>query len=82
MLKKQSQDNLTKSEVRAYMLLCYISVIGFFVCGYFITTVQVEEWKNIILVVSFIFLGIGMVFSFAIKHDARVLDLRSSRKKK
>ena len=80
MLKKQIQDNLTKVEVTIYSLICCISVACFFICRYFILTAHLEKWKTIILVASFIFLAIGMVFSFGIKHDTRVLDLRRLKK--
>ena len=80
MLKKKTQDNLTKVEVKIYSLICCVSVACFFICGYFIITAEIGKWKAIVLVSSFIFLAIGMVFSFGIKHDTRVLDLRRFKK--
>ncbi len=81
LIQKQKKDNLTKHELKIYGYLCYGATAGVFLCMYWLSQVTTEKWKIISIVVEFIFLAIGGIFGFAIKHDTRVLDLRHKSKK-
>ncbi len=81
LIQKQRKDNLTKFELKIYGCLCYGATVCVFLCVYLSAKAQTNQWQIIISVIGFIFLAIGMVFGFAIKHDTRVLDLQDKPKK-
>lgn len=80
LVQKQRKDNLTKLELKIYGCLCYGATICVFLCVYLSAKAQTHTWQTIMSVIGFVFLAIGAIFGFAIKHDARVLDLRDKTK--
>jgi dolichyl-phosphate-mannose--protein O-mannosyl transferase len=78
--QKQKKDNLTTLEIKIYAVLCYGSIGISLVCLFWNGVMEIE--RTIILVVEFVVLAVAAIFGFAIKHDARVLDLRTGQKKK
>jgi len=62
---------LTKFELRVYGCLCYGSIALFFMCGYLLFRYSAIGLEKYFLVISFVFLTVGAIFGFAIKHDVR-----------
>jgi hypothetical protein len=71
---------LTKLEVKIYTYISYGATVCVFVCMFITSLMQTILGKNIIVVIGFVFLGIGTVFGFAVKNDVRVLDLSRFKK--
>jgi len=74
------KDSLTKWEVKIYTFISYGATAGVFVCMFITSLMLTAAGKDVVVVIGFIFLGIGAIFGFAVKNDVRVLDLRRPKK--
>jgi hypothetical protein len=81
LIQKQRKDNLTKTELKVYSYLCYGATICMFLCIYLSAKAHTNQLAMIISIIGFVFLTVGAILGFAIKHDTRVLDLRGKSKK-
>lgn len=79
-VQRQKKDELTKFETKIYSYFCYGGTVCALLCMLLVSYAQTNIWVMIFLIAQFSFLGIAAIFGFGIKHDARVLDLRSLKK--
>lgn len=79
-VQRQKKDELTKFEIMVYSCFCYGATACALLSIFLVSYAQTSTWITIFIIAEFFFLGVGAVFGFGIKHDARVLDLRHFKK--